>query len=486
MIEVVAGDTLDAASGDLLVVPVLSGLTWGPGADWAVAALGDWVEEYLAGEEFTGKVGQMAVVPGGGGVEFGRVVFLGLGDEVDAEGLRRAAGTAGRAASRYAAVVTTLHDLEIEDAAECVAFGFISGQYRFDKYLSEPKPAKTETLELAGADAAAMAAANRGSTLAAGVALARDLINEPASAKPPVYLAAVAEEIAANTGLAITVYDEAACVEERFGGLLGVAAGATNPPRMVVLRHEPEGAAASVVLVGKGIVFDSGGLSLKPPAAMETMKTDMSGAAAVFGAMQVIAQLDLPVRVIAIAPLTENMPGGAALRPGDVLRARNGKTIEVLNTDAEGRLVLADGLSLAVEEEPDLIVDIATLTGACKVALGANIAGLLGNDDDAVSAVTAAAARAGESVWTLPLEKEYAPLIESPIADVKNTGGRFGGAITAGLFLSNFVDDVPWVHLDIAGPARADKAEHYIPKGATGFGVRTMVALAEDMARDQR
>jgi len=240
-----------------------------------------------------------------------------------------------------------------------------------------------------------------------------------------------------------------------------------------------------VVLVGKGIVFDSGGLSLKPPAAMETMKTDMSGAAAVFGAMEAIARLALPVKVVAITPLTENMPGGAALRPGDVLRARNGKTIEVLNTDAEGRLVLADGLSLAVEEEPDLIVDIATLTGACKVALGPNIGGLLGNDDDAIAAVTAAAARSGENVWTLPLEREYAPLIESPIADVKNTGGRFGGAITASLFLSNFVGDVPWVHLDIAGPARADKAEHYVPKGATGFGVRTMVALAEDMAGAQ-
>ncbi len=485
MIEVVAGDTLDAASGDVLVVPVLAGLTWGPGADWAVAALGDWVEDYLAAQEFTGKAGQMATVPGGDAVEFGRVVFVGLGDEVDAEGLRRAAGTAGRAVRRYAAVVTTLHDLDIEDAAECVAFGFVAGQYSFDKYLSEPRPAKTEILALAGADGAAMAAAERGSTIAAGVSLARDLINEPAAAKPPTYLAAVAEEIASNTGLDITVYDEAACVEERFGGLLGVAAGAASPPRMVILRHEPAGAEASVVLVGKGIVFDSGGLSLKPPAAMETMKTDMSGAAAVFGAMEAIARLDLPVKVVAITPLTENMPGGAALRPGDVLRARNGKTIEVLNTDAEGRLVLADGLSLAVEEEPDLIVDIATLTGACKVALGANIGGLLGNEDGAITAVTAAAARAGENVWTLPLEKEYAPLIESPIADVKNTGGRFGGAITAALFLSNFVGDVPWVHLDIAGPARADKAEHYIPKGATGFGVRTMVALVEDMARDQ-
>jgi len=221
MIEVVAGDTLDAASGDVLVVPVLSGLTWGPGAAWAVAALGDWVEDYLVAQEFTGKAGQMATVRGGDVVGFGRVVFIGLGDEVDAEALRRAAGTAGRAVSRYVAVVTTLHDIEIEDAAECVAFGFIAGQYRFDKYLSEPKPAKTETLELAGADAVAMAGAERGSIVAAGVSLARDLINEPAAAKPPTHLTAVAEEIAANTGLDITVYDEAACVEERLRSVGG-------------------------------------------------------------------------------------------------------------------------------------------------------------------------------------------------------------------------------------------------------------------------
>jgi leucyl aminopeptidase len=214
---------------------------------------------------------------------------------------------------------------------------------------------------------------------------------------------------------------------------------------------------------------------------METMKTDMAGAAAVFGAMQAIAELGLPIKVLGITPLTENMPGPAALRPGDVLTARNGKTIEVLNTDAEGRLVLADGLSLAVEHHPDLVVDLATLTGACKVALGEKIAGLLGTVDGA-GQVQAAAEAAGERVWPLPLPSDYRKLIDSDVADMKNTGPRFGGAINAALLLKEFVGDVPWAHLDIAGPARASETEHYVLKGGTGFGVRTMVALAASLS----
>ena len=247
---------------------------------------------------------------------------------------------------------------------------------------------------------------------------------------------------------------------------------------MVVMRYRPEGATRSIALVGKGIVFDSGGLSLKPPAAMETMKTDMSGAAAVLASLEAIAALGLPVNVTAITPLTENLTGGNAQKPGDVLRARNGKTIEVLNTDAEGRLVLADGLSLAVEEEPDLIVDVATLTGACAVALGPKIGGMWASDDDAAGAVDAAAERAGEKMWRMPLEMEYKSHIESSIADMKNTGERYGGAISAALLLFEFAGDGPWVHLDIAGPARATKDEYYLAKGGTGFGVRTLVELA--------
>jgi leucyl aminopeptidase len=215
---------------------------------------------------------------------------------------------------------------------------------------------------------------------------------------------------------------------------------------------------------------------------METMKTDMAGAAAVMGAVQAIARLGVNVNVVGITPLTENLTGGSAQRPGDVMKAYNGKTIEVLNTDAEGRLVLADGLSLATELEPDLIVDIATLTGACKVALGPSIGGLFADDDEAAATVEAAASAAGEKMWRLPLDHEYESMIESDIADMKNTGGRYGGAITAALLLANFVGDTPWVHLDVAGPARADKTEHYVSKGGSGFGVRTLVAVAEALA----
>jgi leucyl aminopeptidase len=230
-------------------------------------------------------------------------------------------------------------------------------------------------------------------------------------------------------------------------------------------------------------VFDSGGLSLKTAEGMETMKTDMSGAAATLAAVEAIARLGIPVRVLGITPLTENMPGGAALRPGDVLKARNGKTIEVLNTDAEGRLVLADGLSLAVEAGPDLIVDLATLTGACMVALGEEIAGLFGTGG-APEKVQQAAATAGERVWPLPLPVDYRKKIDSEVADMKNTGPRYGGAINAALLLKEFVGEVPWAHLDIAGPARASETAHYVAKGGTGFGVRTLVSLAESLATD--
>jgi leucyl aminopeptidase len=381
-------------------------------------------------------------------------------------------------------VVTTLHESDVVRAAEAVALGFLLGQYRFDEKRSEPKPSFTETVTLLGAEDEAVRAAETGRIIAEGVMLARDLVNTPAMDKPPSRMAEIAAEIADRTGVGLTVYDEEQCRAEGFGGLLGVNAGAAHPARMVVFEYEPEDAQAFIAVVGKGIVFDSGGLSIKPAAAMETMKTDMSGAAAVFGAVQAIAELGLPVKVLGITPLTENMPGGAALRPGDVLMARNGKTIEVLNTDAEGRLVLADGLSLATEAEPDMILDLATLTGACMVALGDKIAGLFGQGD-APDVVAAAAEAAGERVWRLPLPPDYRKRIDSDVADMKNTGPRYGGAINAALLLQEFVGDASWAHLDIAGPARATEAEHYVQKGGTGFGVRTLVAVARTLAESE-
>ncbi len=475
MLEVTGGPDLGEVEGDVLVVPAFAERVWGPGADRVVEALGEWIDDYLAGRGFTGKAGETASVPGAGALPFEEILFVGLGDEVDAEALRRAAGTAGKAAKKRRRVVTTLHQIDVDGAEDLVTLGFRLGQYRFGDFQTAEPPAATETLVLAGSDADT----TRGTVIAEAVAFARDLVNTPSRDKAPSVLAGIAAERLSAAGVEVEVWDADRIAAERLGGLEAVALGSDEPARLVLARYTPEGATKTVAFVGKGIVFDSGGLSIKTASGMETMKTDMSGAAAVFGAVWAVARLGLPVSVVGITPLTENMSGGSALRPGDVYTARNGKTVEVLNTDAEGRIVLSDGLSLASELSPDLIVDIATLTGACMVALGGKIAGAFARHDDAAALVEAAAAAAGEAVWRLPLEKEYRSKLDSTIADMKNIGDRNGGAITASLFLEEFVADLPWVHLDIAGPARADSDEHYVSKGGTGYGVRTLVAVAE-------
>ncbi|MCB2223059.1 MAG: leucyl aminopeptidase [Actinobacteria bacterium] len=480
MIEIVAGGAAAEGAADALIVGSLQGRAFDPVGEWAAGALGDWLGGYLDDADFQGKPGQVVSVPGGD-LPYRTVVFVGMGESPDAEDVRQAAGLGARAVTRAASVATSLHGAGADGAARAVAEGFLLGQYRFDRHRSEPKPALTETLTLLGAGDGDVEAARLGALVAEGVAMARDLVNESAMYKPPVEMARIATEMAEAAGMRIEVWDEGRIEAEGLGGLRGVSLGAANPPRLVQIWHEPEDARGFLAIVGKGIVFDSGGLSIKPAASMETMKTDMAGAAAVFGAMRVIAGLGLPVKVLGITPLTENMTGGAAQRPGDVLTARNGKTIEVLNTDAEGRLVLADGLSLAVEQGPDMILDLATLTGACMIALGDKIAGLFGTAD-ATEAVQRAAEAAGERVWQMPLPADYRKKIDSDVADMKNTGPRYGGAINAALLLQEFVGDVPWAHLDIAGPARASDAEHYVQKGGTGFGVRTIVALASAIA----
>jgi leucyl aminopeptidase len=310
-------------------------------------------------------------------------------------------------------------------------------------------------------------------------------VNEPAGALTPSRFAERAVELAERTGLGVRVLDEAQIREERMGAFLGVAQGSEEPPRFIELTYEPAGRARGhVALVGKGITFDSGGLSIKSADGMTTMKTDMGGGAAVIAAMSTLPALRVRTRVTAYVPATENMPSGRAVKPGDVLRARSGKTIEVLNTDAEGRLVLADALSMAVEARPDAIVDVATLTGAQVVALGKKVAGLMGNHEGLVAQVRAAADRAGEPVWPLPLPDDYRCQIDSEIADVKNIGNPAqAGTLIGGLFLKEFVGDVPWAHLDIAGPARADADEDYMVRGGTGFGVRTLVELVDGFTK---
>jgi leucyl aminopeptidase len=478
VIELRSGTLEEAA--DALVIGVGADRDWDDSGRWLAPRMGDWLAGYLDAVDFTGKEGELVTVPGAGLVPQGSVVLVGLGSAVDAEGLRRAAGSAGRALMRAGSVATTL-GLRLAGGHAAVALGFLLGQYSFQKHRSEPKPDRTESLRLIGAGEPDLVQAEKARVVAGAVAKARDLVNEPSMNKPPEFLAGVARDMGERAGVRVKVYEKEELAAGGFGGLLGVNAGATQPARLVEMWYEPPGARAFLAIVGKGIVFDSGGLSLKPAESMETMKTDMSGAAATLAAVEAIATLGIPIKVLGITPLTENMPGGSALRPGDVLKARNGKTIEVLNTDAEGRLVLADGLSLAAEAGPDLIVDLATLTGACTIALGEEIAGLFGTGD-APEKVRRAAEAAGERVWPMPLPADYRKKIDSDVADMKNTGPRPGGAINAALLLKEFVGDIPWAHLDIAGPARASETGHYVAKGATGFGVRTLVALAEGLA----
>ncbi|MEZ5176513.1 MAG: leucyl aminopeptidase [Acidimicrobiia bacterium] len=475
MIDIAHASELDTTV-DVAVVPVLAGVVPIDGDPFVpdLGALGSMLEA----RDFTGKAGQCVFVPSGTAAP--ETLLVGLGDDVDLETLRRAAGSAAKAIGGYTTCVTTMHRVGLDGAAGAVAMGFWLGAYSFDEYKSEPKARALARITLVGGDDVTDELMHA-KVVSEGVVLARDLVNRPAIDKAPAVLADIATGLADN--ITVTVHDEEAIAEAGFGGLIGVNRGADRPARMVVMEYRPQHAAKTVAFVGKGIVFDSGGLSIKTAAGMETMKTDMAGAAAVFGAIRAIARMGLPVNVVGITPLTENLTGGSAQRPGDVLTAYNGKTIEVLNTDAEGRLVLADGLSLAAEMGPDLIVDIATLTGACKVALGPTIGGFLTDDEEAANTVAAAAQAAGEKLWRLPLESEYAALIESDVADMKNTGGRWGGTITAALLLREFTGEVPWVHLDVAGPARADKAEHYVSKGGSGFGVRTLVAIAEGLAR---
>lgn len=455
-------------------------VTLAPSARAVDAAAGGELASFLTGTGFDAKEGSVAVVPGAPGGP-GVVVVVGLGEagSVTPDVLRRASGTAARAAPRQVSLATTLAEIlpaNLGEASQAVTEGTLLGAYRFDRFKSGDGDPRLERVTVLGGDEGGV---RRGEAYAAATALARDLANTPAGDMAPAALAAAAERLASER-LAVEVWDEERIRSERLGGLLAVNAGSALPPRLIRLSYTPPGdVRGTVVLVGKGITFDSGGLSLKTAESMTTMKTDKSGAAAVLGAMSALAFLAPPVRVLAIVPATENMPSGTAVKPGDVFTARNAKTVEVLNTDAEGRLVLADALALAAEEAPDAIVDVATLTGACLVALGDKWAGLLSNDDAVAGAVEAAARRAGEPVWRLPLPPEYRKHLDSEVADLKNIGVRNGGALTAGLFLQEFVGDVPWAHLDIAGPARAESDESYVPKGATGFATRTLLEFVE-------
>lgn len=445
------------------------------------AALGNSVMNYLTSSGFKGGAGELAVVPGSDGVTAEAVAVVGLGEQakVDATVLRRAAGSAARHLSERSTLAITIHNA-VSGSEFAVAEGLLLGSYRFTTYKSDPKPSKFQRALFVNADEGAL---NRAAITAEATWLARDMINEPASTLTPEALAQRAKEAADASGFECTIWDENELRTQGFGGLLGVASGSANPPRFIQMRYAPAGATATVALVGKGVTFDSGGLSLKDAANMETMKTDMGGAAAVIGAMSALAKLKPTIEVLAFVPTTENMPSGTAIRPGDVLKHYGGKTTEVLNTDAEGRLILADALAFASAQKPDAIVDVATLTGSIMVALGKKATGLFSNDDALARELEVASEGAGERFWHMPLYDVYKKELESEVADLKNVGSRWGGAIIAALFLREFVSDgIAWAHLDIAGAARAESDYDENSKGGTGVGVRTLVNWVEGRA----
>ncbi|MFO7698025.1 MAG: leucyl aminopeptidase [Anaerolineae bacterium] len=478
---------------DLLVVNLFQGVITPGGATGAIdrALKGAISERLLAGDPL-GEFGQMTVFHPRGMLPAGRVLLVGLGkaDAFTLDRVRQLAATVARhvrslGVTRYVSIVhgAGIAGLDPEQAAQAIAEGTVLGAYRFAGYGKRPEDerAQLEELVLVTSDAAALSAirqgAEAGRIVAEAACFARDLVNEPGNRMTPTLLALAAQDMAERFGLTCRVLGPEEMRELGMGALLGVAQGSDEPPRFVVLEHN--GARTDLkpyVVVGKGITFDSGGISIKPSEGMERMKDDMAGAAATLGAMRAAAELSLPIRVIGLVAATENLPGGDALKPGDVVHALGGLSIEIISTDAEGRLVLADALGYAARFEPQAVVDLATLTGGCVVALGNVAAGLMGSDQPLVDSLRQAGDEAGELAWQLPLFEQYGEQIKSDVADVKNTGGRGASAITAAKFLERFAEGYPWAHLDIAGMAWADETKGYVPRGATGYGVRLLMS----------
>ncbi len=441
---------------------------------------------------FTARRGTSLRVATDGAMPAGHVLLVGLGRHED-EGVhtwRVAGATAAREAARVWADEATFMlppDQQTETVVAAVAEGALLNAYRFTKYRSNGKPqGGLRTLVLgraaSGRPGGLSRAVRRARLSASAVCLARDLVNEPPSTATASYLSEQAVAHCRGDGLKVDVWGKRKIQQMRLAGLLAVNQGSREEPRFIHMRYKPKGSPRKkVVLLGKGITFDSGGLSLKPARSMETMKLDMAGAAVVIGVMSVLPELAPGIEVLGLVPATDNLPDGGAQKPGDVIRYRNGKTVEVVNTDAEGRLILADALALASREKPHCMIDLATLTGACIVALGHELAGLFSNDDELAGKLAQCGRDAGEGLWRLPLAAEYREDIKSQVADIRNVGGGSAGAITAALFLQEFVGETPWAHLDIAGPAFAAKGHVTCPKGGTGFGVRTLLNLLSEI-----
>jgi leucyl aminopeptidase len=493
----------ESVAADALVVGVTSGAPGAArpgarlvGADDFPAAVRTGLTRALTAIEVDGSVDSVLRIPAPAGVKARSVVFTGVGPlagraAVDAEVLRRAAGSAVRQLAGLGKVVLAL---PVADAAalSAVAEGALFGAYAYRRYRTgDRSKAPVEAIIVTGAGAGSRNVVRRAKVVADAVHGTRDLINASPADLYPAAFATEAQQAVADLPVQVTVLDERRLARGGYGGLIAVGQGSARPPRLVKLEYAPAGATTHVALVGKGITFDSGGLSIKPAGGMDAMKSDMSGAAAVLHTVAAVAELGLRLRVTGWLALAENMPSGTAQRPSDVITIRGGRTVEVLNTDAEGRLVLADALVAAGELEPDVIVDVATLTGAQVVALGSRTSAIMSNDDDLRGRVHRIAEAVGEQFWPMPLPPELRASMDSRVADIANIGDRFGGMLVAGLFLKEFVPgrgtegdarQTPWAHLDIAGPAfNTGSAYGYTPPGGTGVAVRTLIGLCEDL-----
>jgi leucyl aminopeptidase len=471
-------------------------------------ALGGRLSAVVEAGDFRGEAGESLTVYPDGDASAKRVLLIGLGPEggIDADALRCAAGTAigtgtARKAKRVHIVAPSLRRVRVPAVAQALTEGAVLSSYRFERYRGTKKgkskaksstPESTTLLFERGSDLrAARASARTGVVLGESQNLARDLSNEPPNALPPAALAREAQRVAKEVGLKVEVMGPTQLQRHGMNAILAVGQGSANPPRLVVLEHNappPKGKRGksapkrpTLCIVGKGVTFDSGGISIKPSAGMDEMKHDMSGAATVVGVMRACALLKVPLHVVGVIGAVENMPSGTAYRPGDVIAAMSGTTIEVLNTDAEGRVVLADALHYArTRFEPQAIIDLATLTGACVIALGKWATGLFGNNERLIERVRRAGETTAERAWPMPLWEGHRKAIRSDIADIKNTGGREAGSSTAAAFLAAFVEDTPWVHLDIAGTGWTSKGTPYQRKGATGVGVRLLLEMLRE------
>lgn len=458
--------------------------------------LGGTITDLIKQGSIKGKLNEITLIHSLGKIPANHVVILGLGkkSELTANKIRGALAEACRylRGKNITAIVSVIlgegvNKIKTEDAVEAMTEGAILGLYTFRHYLTKKDDGfgEIKTLTIIGDDKSLMESAiNIGMIIAEAINWARDMVNEPSNHMTPADMAEAAKKLAKDYNLKVEIIERDKMKELGMGGLLGVAQGSQEPPKFIVLTYSGRSSKdIDFALVGKGITFDSGGISIKPSENMADMKGDMAGGASVLAAIKALAQLKPKVNVTAIVPATENLPSGTAMKPGDIIRIMNGKTVEVVNTDAEGRLILADGLSYAVKLGAKYIVDVATLTGACQVALGNITTGAFSNNKELEDKVIAAGNEAGEPIWPMPMSDDYKELIKSDVADMKNSGGRYGGAITGAKFLEEFVDKKPWVHLDIAGTSDTDKDKGCLCKGATGTPVRTLVYLVMNQAK---